>query len=58
MPLARGMRHGRKAFIKQHRLTAFERAFDRYCNGEVPASYVAERHNKLKAISGGHVSKR
>lgn len=49
--LARGMRgSGRKAIIRQHRLTLFERAFDRYIKGEVPASYVAERRKKLNDI--------
>ena len=57
MSLARGVKSGRKAIIRQHRLTVFLRAFDRYCNGEVPAEYVAERRNKLKEIEG-HVSKR
>uniref|UniRef100_A0A6M3KYJ4 Uncharacterized protein n=1 Tax=viral metagenome TaxID=1070528 RepID=A0A6M3KYJ4_9ZZZZ len=57
MSLAKGVKHGRKAIIQQHRLTVFLRAFDRYCNGEVPAEYVAERRNKLKEIEG-RVSKR
>ena len=51
MSLARGIKGGgRKAIIRQHRLTVFLRAFDRYCNGEVPAEYVSERRKKLKEI--------
>jgi len=48
--LARGVKRGRKAIIREHRLVVFLRAFDRYCNGEVPAEYVAERRNKLREI--------
>jgi len=58
MSLAKGVKRGRKPIIQQHRLMVYLRAFDRYCNGEVPASYVTERGEKLKAIGGNHVSKR
>lgn len=58
MSLAKGVKHGRKPIIQQHRLLKYLEAFDRYCKGEVPASYVTERGNKLKEIGGNHVSKR
>ena len=51
MSLAKGVKSGRRAIIRQHRLTVFLRAFERYCDGEVPAEYVAERRNKVKEIS-------
>ena len=52
MSLAKGVKRGRKAIIYQHRLLTYLTAFDKYCNGEVPAEYVAERRNKLKEIKG------
>lgn len=52
MSLARGIKGGRKAIIMKHRQAKFEEAFDRYCNGEVTADYVAERRNKVKEIEG------
>ena len=58
MSLAKGVKRGRKPIIQQHRQAKFEEAFDRYMNGEVPASYVTERGNKLKEIGGNRVSKR
>ena len=58
MSLAKGVKRGRKPIIQQHRLTVYLRAFDRYIAGEVPASYVTERGNKLKEIGGNHVPKR
>jgi len=59
MSLAKGARGcGRKAIIKEHRLLAYLRAFDRYCAGEVPASYVKERGDKMKEVGGNRVSKR
>jgi hypothetical protein len=51
--LARGIsKKQRLPIIRQHRLSQFEEAFDKYIRGEVPAEYVAERRKKLVAIRG------
>jgi len=49
MGIIQGRGRGRLGVLKIHRLLMFQQAFDDYCEGKVPASYVTARWNKLKA---------
>lgn len=40
----------RKQLVTQHREAEFEKRFDQYLAGEVPADAVTERAKKLKAM--------
>lgn len=43
----------RRSYLKQHRLSNFERVFDKYLEGKVTAEHVAKRGEKLASINAG-----
>ncbi len=42
--------HARIELLRQHRLDAFNRAFDQYCQGKCGAEHVKYRAAKLREI--------
>lgn len=52
VPRIRGSK--RRSFLKQHRLSNFERVFDKYIEGKTTAEHVAERGEKLKSINSAN----
>ena len=50
VPNIRGSK--RKKYLAQHRLSIFERVFDKYIEGKVSARHVTARGRKLTNISG------
>ena len=40
----------RLQLIRFHRLSVFERTFDKFLKGEVPAKYLSARAKKLKEV--------
>ena len=49
VPNIRGSK--RKKYLAQHRLSIFERVFDKYIEGKVSAKHVTSRGRKLTSIS-------
>lgn len=47
-----GRKIGKLNQVRRHRREHFEKTFDKYMRGEVPAEYVKQRADKLKQVKG------